>query len=117
MNAQEIISLRHKAEQGDAVSQHTLGMLLLIGQEVPQDFDEARLWFRRAANQDYSFSYNALAYIYEKGKGVPRNFSMALEYYLKAENLGCPMALENYLNLRRWLQSGDYDTPAPTFIF
>ena len=43
--------LQRLAKQGDAVAQYNLGMLYDAGQGVPQDYEQARDWFLKAAAQ------------------------------------------------------------------
>jgi TPR repeat protein len=42
------------AEQGDANAQYNLGKLYYHGWGVPQDYGQARDWYRKAAAQGYS---------------------------------------------------------------
>ena len=42
---------RPLAEQGDPRAQHHLGWLYIIGHGVPQNYEEAVHWFRKAAEQ------------------------------------------------------------------
>jgi TPR repeat protein len=42
---------RSLAEQGDAAAQSRLGQMYENGQSVPQDYAEAVMWYRRAADQ------------------------------------------------------------------
>jgi len=43
--AEELASLRQRAETGDAAAQHALGALYLTGQGIPMDKAEALKWF------------------------------------------------------------------------
>ena len=45
------LSLRQRAELGDAVAQITLGMNYAAGEGVPQDYKKAVKWYLRAARQ------------------------------------------------------------------
>lgn len=55
--------------------------------------------------------------MYEKGVGVPRDFSIAMDYYQKAADLGCRMAAGNLMFLRMALKTGHYDTYSPPFPY
>ena len=43
--------LVNKAEQGDADAQYELGRMYIVGDGVPQDYDEAFRWFWKSAEQ------------------------------------------------------------------
>ncbi len=47
--ATALSELRPLAEQGDTISQYTLGVLYANGHGVPQDFVQARQWLEQAA--------------------------------------------------------------------
>ncbi len=47
--ATALSELRPLAEQGDAISQYTLGVLYANGYGVPQDFVQAHKWYNLAA--------------------------------------------------------------------
>ena len=67
---------RAQAEQGDAQAQTTLGAIYLAGREIPQDYAEALLWYRKAANQGYAEAQFSLGTIYERRQGVPLNLGI-----------------------------------------
>ena len=52
--AEDLTTLREKAEGGDAVSQFELGMRFFEGDGVAKDEAEAATWFRRAAKQGHA---------------------------------------------------------------
>jgi TPR repeat protein len=68
--AEHVRCLHEAAEQGDMVSQHLLGSVYFIGDEAPQDYEEAAKWFSRAANQGDSTAQFYLASMYFSGEGV-----------------------------------------------
>ena len=85
---QEIDSLKEKAEQGDAHVQVKLGMMYDIGQGVPQDYGEARKWFRKAAEQgNASAQYSARADVLQR-EGVPQDYGEAVKWCRKAAEQG-----------------------------
>src|SRR5277367_6141684 len=49
--AKELQILRPLAEQGNAVAQLGLGVMYANGQGVPQDYAQAVVWYRKAAEQ------------------------------------------------------------------
>jgi len=51
---------------------------------VPQDFEQALVWFKKAAAQDMLGSMTTIAMMYEEGKGVEKDQEKAQEWYKKA---------------------------------
>jgi len=86
---------RAQAEQGDAQAQTALGAIYLAGREIPQDYAEALLWYRKAANQGYAEAQFYLGVMYERGQGVPLNFAEAVKWYRKAADQGYAEAQYN----------------------
>jgi uncharacterized protein len=77
--SEHIRCLREEAEQGDMLSQHSLGLAYAVGDAIPQDYEEAAKWFRRAANQGHSTSQFNLAGMYKSGRGgVPKDIVLSL---------------------------------------
>lgn len=79
--AQEVQSLRARAEQGDALAQFSLGVLYDMGQVVPQDHVEACKWFRKAADQGHSSAQFNLGVAYADGMGVPQDYVEAHKWH------------------------------------
>lgn len=50
------------------------------GRGVPQNYTEAALWYRRAAEQGNSFAQYSLGLLYDRGHGVPRNIVEASKW-------------------------------------
>jgi uncharacterized protein len=71
---------------------------LADGQGVPQDYEAAINWYRKAADQD-GFAQKAarffLGYMYETGKGVPQNYVLAHMWYNLAAAKGDKDDAEN----------------------
>jgi len=44
---------------------------------VPEDDAEPATWYRKAAEQGYTWGQSNLGEMYAKGKGVPQNFVLA----------------------------------------
>jgi uncharacterized protein len=44
---------------------------------VPQDFERAAFWLRKAADQDWSVAQEDLGAMYEAGYGVPKDYVQA----------------------------------------
>jgi uncharacterized protein len=51
------------------------------GESVPQDYAEAVLWYRRAADQDFATAQRLLGSMYQNGKGVPQDYVQAHMWY------------------------------------
>ena len=73
-------------------AQFNLGAMYHTGRGVPQDYTEARKWYRKAADQGNAYAQFALGLIYEKGRGVPQDYVEALKWYRKAADQGNPWA-------------------------
>jgi TPR repeat protein len=65
------------------------------GEGVPQDYDEAVKWYRKAAvHGDATAQYN-LGVFYDQGKGVSQDYAEAVEWYRKAAAQGHASAQNN----------------------
>ena len=59
------------------------------GRGVPQDFAQALIWLRKAADQDYARAQTDMGLVYEHGgPGVPQDFAQAVIWYQRAANQG-----------------------------
>jgi len=104
------------AEQGNAFAQHDLGRMYEIGRGVPWNYKTALKWYRLAAKQGLLYAQTRveilqkkiadqnelrerakqgdakaqsnLGEMYEKGRGVPRNYKSALKWYRLAAKQG-----------------------------
>lgn len=68
------------AEQGDAASQ----MKVALAFDREEDFAEAALWYRKAAEQGVSQAQNNLGVMYKDGQGVRQDFSEATRWFQMA---------------------------------
>ena len=75
---------RVKAEKGDAVGQYNLGVCYYYGKGVPQDYDEAVKWFRKATEQNVPKAQSNLGVCYANGQGVAKDAVEAAKWYRKA---------------------------------
>ena len=88
-SAHDLAEARLLAEWvGQADAQQTLGNLYYKGEGVQQDYAEALMWYRKAADQGLAASQNMLGVMYDKGEAVPQNFSEAVKWYRKAAGQG-----------------------------
>ena len=53
------------------------GHLYDKGQGVPQDYAQAALWYRKAAEQGYAVAQYNLGRLYDDGRGVPQDYAEA----------------------------------------
>ena len=80
--------LKARAERGEPEAQTMLGRLSAKGHEVPQSYQQAALWYRKAADQNYAPAQVALGELHEAGQGVPLDEAAAAEWYRKAADQG-----------------------------
>ena len=62
---------------------------------MPQDYAEAVVWFRKAAEQGDGAGENNLGSMYERGQGVPKDYAQAASWYRKAADQGDALAQNN----------------------
>jgi hypothetical protein len=86
--AEDARACRTRADQGDAKAQSKLAYMYSHGQGVPQDYDQALYWRRKAADQGYAGGEDGLGYMYSYGQGVPQDYAEALRWYRKAADQG-----------------------------
>ena len=65
------------AEQGIADAQYNLALMYDSGRGVPQDDEQAVMWYRKAAEQGHANAQFNLGAMYQDGRGVPRNKVLA----------------------------------------
>jgi hypothetical protein len=75
--AYDIAALWAEAEGGSAPAQVALGVLLLEGNELPQNYLEAHRWFSEAARQGVPRARYHLGRMYALGLGVSRDVPVA----------------------------------------
>jgi TPR repeat protein len=59
------------------------------GRGVPQNYTEAAMWYRRAAEQGDSLSQYSLGQLYDRGQGVPQDIIEASKW-LNLGTAGAP---------------------------
>lgn len=67
---------------------HYSGVLVSLGQGVPQDYQRGRQWFEKGAGAGNSNAMNSLGYLYAKGLEVSQNYRQARQWYQKAAAAG-----------------------------
>jgi TPR repeat protein len=73
-----------RATAGDPEAQTALGSLFAYGRGLAKNDDEAVLWFRKAAEQDFAAGQFALGAMYLQGRGVPADADQAALWIQKA---------------------------------
>ena len=58
-------------------AQYNLGLSYDKGLGVPQNYAQAALWYRKAAEQGYAMAQYNLGFLYHNGQGVPRDYAEA----------------------------------------
>jgi len=93
--ADEISVLTAKAKAGEIESQFNLGMMYYEGNGVTQDYQQAKLWYQKAAEQGFAGAQYNLGLMYAKGEGVTQDYSQALIWWQKAAEQGYAWAQYN----------------------
>ena len=92
VSIEELRTLQTQAAQGEAEAQVRLGWLYVIGEDVPQDYAQARKWWGRAAAQGDVVAQSALGGMYADGLGGARDYAVARQWFEKAAAQGSAMA-------------------------
>jgi TPR repeat protein len=82
--------LKPLADSGNAIAQHRLGVMYVLGQGVPRDTDEAIKLFTAAADQGQGESQHSLGLRYLWGDGVDKDPAKAANWFLASANQGIP---------------------------
>ena len=83
--AQAMFWFRKAAEKGEPLAQLSVAMSYLMGDNGAEpDYKEASNWLRKAAEQGQVHAQGILGWLYENGKGVPRDEVTAARWYKKA---------------------------------
>lgn len=80
LSQEELKQLQHKAEQGNAEAQTTLGICYVNGYGVAIDRKRAMKYFGDAAEQGHAEALYQLGICHYYGYGVPSNQSQAAEF-------------------------------------
>ena len=67
----------HFEDSESSLAQSKLGEMYAKGQGVPQDYAQAALWYRKAADQGDTDAQSKLGEMYAKGQGVPQDYAQA----------------------------------------
>jgi GAF domain/PilZ domain/Sel1 repeat len=78
-------NIQQLAGQGDPVAQFEVGARYATGENVPQDYSQALIWFSKAAEQGNVAAQATLGAYYWAGRGVPQDLSKAYYWAILAE--------------------------------
>ncbi|OQW33498.1 MAG: hypothetical protein A4E19_03650 [Nitrospira sp. SG-bin1] len=73
-----------RAQAGDPNAQNELGILYSEGRGLPENYSEAKDWFKKAAHQGHAGAQVNLGTLYSLGRGAPYSDHMALFWFQKA---------------------------------
>lgn len=76
------------AEQGDNHSQFILGSLHEFGHGVRKDYNQAAIWYEKAAHNGHRIAQLMLAWMYKDGRGVDKNVQKTIFWLEKSAALG-----------------------------
>ena len=75
--------------------------------QAEKRYEEARLWYEKAAAQNHPLAINSLGYLYDLGLGVPQDRRKG--FYSRAADMGEPEAMWNIANMYGAGQMGPKD--------
>ena len=107
-----VSDLQPLAVRGDSNAQYQLGAIFYQGKGVQQDYTQAFLWYRRAAQQGHADAQYSLGNMYLMGEGIKQDDYQARQWYEKAAEQGHEGAQHNLESLQRIAIAGpepDYD--------
>ena len=87
-----VVSIKAKAERGDAASQCMLGVFYALGRNVDQNTTEAVKWYRRSAESGNADAQYFLGDCYREGTGITQSWIEAVKWYRKAADQGLAVA-------------------------
>jgi uncharacterized protein len=108
---------RPLAAEGDARAQWILGLLYYGGRGLSQDYNEALMWFRQAAEQDVAGAQFHLGVMFYEGRGVPQDTAEAAKWFHRAADLGDAQSQYNLGLLYAKGETGEPDNVAAHMWF
>lgn len=74
-----IVEIQKNANAGDSQAQFSLGYAYAFGKNLPQDYEKAAFWYRKAAEQGFAPAQCQIAVAYVSGAGVSQNYKRAAD--------------------------------------
>jgi len=93
--ALSVEELKARADSGDSLARFQLAQFLLTANPSASGFELAVAWLRSAVAENTPYYDFILGYLYEQGRGVPRDYSAAARYYEAASLRGYAPAQNN----------------------
>ena len=81
-------SLLAAADAGDVEAMNLLGVLYVLGVQVPSDYSKAFNWFQKAIDGGSASAMHNLAQMYLYGIGVPRDYTNAFRWFQRSAAYG-----------------------------
>ena len=106
----DITDVEDLANRGDATAQFNLGVLYHDGEGVPQNYTQAAVWFRKAAEKGNADAQYSLGVLYDLGHGVPNDYAQADILFRKAADQGHARAQYNLAYAYRHGQGVEQDS-------
>ncbi|MGH2447696.1 MAG: tetratricopeptide repeat protein [Chloroflexota bacterium] len=82
------------AESGNATAQLALGGFYAGGYGVPQDPQQAAVWYQKSAEQGNAVAMSRIGDAYLTGTGVTQDYGKAASWFARAASAGDPWSLE-----------------------
>src|ERR1019366_9993445 len=76
------------AAHGKAEAECNLAILYQTGTGLPQSFNDALVWYGKAAEQGFAKAQHNLGALYGDGHGTPKDFVKAYKWLLLAQKSG-----------------------------
>ena len=93
---QDITNLINDAKNGNPRAQYNLGVCYHSGRDgIEQDYEQAAIWYQRAAEQGHVRASFYLGMLYQNGKGAEQNYKKATELFMSAAESGYDKAQIN----------------------
>jgi len=93
--ALSILELKVRADSGDSAARFQLAQFLLTANPSDPGFELAVTWLRSAVAENKPYYGFIFGYLYERGRGVPQDYSTAARYYEAASLRGYAPAENN----------------------
>lgn len=93
---QDITNLIDDAKNGNPRAQYNLGVCYHSGRDgIEQDYEQAAMWYQKAAEQGHVRASFYLGVLYQNGKGAEQNYKKATELFMNAAESGYDKAQIN----------------------
>lgn len=98
----DIDELIKKANNGDAEAQNKLGKIYSDGNSTITDYEKAINYYKLSAEQGNLYAQHNLGVMYYFGQGVPKNLSIAKEWFKKSCDQKFVIACGYYKKLNKF---------------